>query len=70
MFCTEKIIQKLTEAGFMISCQKDINLSKEIAGEIYKSKVRSHDNVLLFFSFAWVLNYGRTMLNNYFSTVA
>jgi len=36
---SEKIISKLEEAGFMISCQKDISLSKEIAGEIYKSKV-------------------------------
>ncbi|XP_078489243.1 thioredoxin domain-containing protein 3 homolog [Ciona intestinalis] len=34
----EQIMEKLKEAGFMISCQKDMNLSKEIAGEIYKSK--------------------------------
>lgn len=34
----DDIIAKLKEAGFMISCQKDMNLSAEIAGEIYKSK--------------------------------
>merc|ERR1711881_825878 len=34
----DSIIAKLQEAGFMISCQKDMNLSAEIAGEIYKSK--------------------------------
>nr|XP_039251846.1 thioredoxin domain-containing protein 3 homolog isoform X3 [Styela clava] len=34
----DAIMEKLKEAGFMISCQKDMNLSKEIANEIYKSK--------------------------------
>ncbi|XP_076821346.1 thioredoxin domain-containing protein 3 homolog isoform X2 [Clavelina lepadiformis] len=34
----EQIMDKLKEAGFMISCQKDMSLTKEIAGEIYKSK--------------------------------
>uniref|UniRef100_H2ZDH9 Nucleoside diphosphate kinase-like domain-containing protein n=1 Tax=Ciona savignyi TaxID=51511 RepID=H2ZDH9_CIOSA len=44
----EKIMEKLKEAGFMISCQKDMNLSKEIATEIYKSKKDSefYDNLI------------------------
>nr|CAB3264380.1 CiIC3 thioredoxin domain-containing protein 3 homolog [Phallusia mammillata] len=34
----DKIITKLQEAGFMISCKKDMSLSRDIAEAIYKNK--------------------------------
>lgn len=39
LIVADVIMEKLKEAGFMISLQKDMQLTKEIAGEIYKSKV-------------------------------
>jgi len=40
----DKIISKLQEAGFMISCQKDSTLTRDLAEQIYKSKVGSYGN--------------------------